>query len=108
MTIFAGDRRRKAYALALEAADDDVDFTEVSSWEMRVRLPTGGHSTWAAFASQVTESSAVLTHVFADDGSDLPVAGPYDVIAWLTFADGGALQSDPVTVFVQDPYAVRV
>lgn len=106
MTIYAGDRAPKAWQLQLTAMSG-VDFTAVTAWEFHVRRPDGKHATWTAEPSDLSSSAVKLTHVLAADGSDVDDYGPYDVIAWLTLAAGN-LQSDPVTLFVQDSYGVRV
>ncbi len=107
MTVYAGDRSPKAFALDV-TPNDGVNLSQVTAWEMRVRRPDGTRATWSADASGVTPTTAKVTHVFAADGSDLPIPGAYDVIVWLTFSNGGQLQTDPYMLTVYDSFGTRV
>jgi hypothetical protein len=105
--LYAGDRAPKAYQLELVPLDDGVDFTIVTAWALYVRLDDGTFKVWDVTATDVTPTTATLTHVFAVDASDLPRSGSYDIFALLT-VPGGFLRSDPVTEYVGDPYGMRV
>jgi hypothetical protein len=105
-TLYAGDRAPKTYELSIgETAG--IDYTTATAWAMSVRRPDGTYATWAVTTGPLTPTAVTLVHLFAEDGSDLPLVGAYDVRALATLP-GGEIQSEPVTEFAADPYGVRV
>lgn len=106
--VYVGDSSPKAYVLVLDREDgDDIDLTTVETAELSV-LRKGETSpvTWAASISHATTTAITLTHVFAADGTDLPNAGLYAVVARLT-TPGGVLSSDTYALPVRARFDTR-
>jgi hypothetical protein len=72
--------------VAITITDADFDLSLVTDVEIDVRLRNNPERviTWTWWTIEdATETSLTLVHVFAEDGSEVPVPGTYVVSGWL-------------------------
>lgn len=86
MTLYVGARDPEAYQLVLKNAS--FDFSEVIDTDITVRLPNGDRVNWATWSRSPGAGQITLTHLFAPDGSDVPMPGRYRITGWLITAAG--------------------
>lgn len=66
--------------------DATFDFTTVTGTELTAIGPGDDRKLWDWSLDASTPNELRLTHVFSDDGSDVPRAGVYRVVGWLLTA----------------------
>ena len=73
-------------ALQITVSSATVDLTDVTGSTVLVTPPgEGAAATWVFTIESSTETSIVLRHVYASDGSDVTAAGTYKIRIRLTF-----------------------
>jgi hypothetical protein len=65
------------------SAGDSIDLRLVNEIEVYAQFPGAAPVLWTWDVESASRSSIVLTHTFAEDGSDAPVAGIAKVFGFL-------------------------
>lgn len=88
MPVYVGSRDPEA--LDLRITSTGFDLTTVTGVELTVRSPAGAALSWPWTIAAGAQATVLhLTHLFAVDGSDVPVVGNYIIAGWLIVAPGG-------------------
>jgi hypothetical protein len=102
--LHQGDGSPASYVLQV-VSEDGTDLTTVSAAVIKVQFPDLSFHDWAVIISNQTPSAMTLTHVFAADGSDLPMPGVYYAYALLTVG-AGHIRSDTRQIPVFDTFEI--
>lgn len=104
--LFVGDREKTVkFRFRTHGTPDGLSAT---SAKLMVRLPgSGGSVEWpvAIVPGETSSNVVVLAHTLASNGSDLPVAGKYQVRSWL-YQDSTLIADSSVGQFQVDQKVV--
>jgi hypothetical protein len=87
-TVFRDAREPEALAVTITRGKSGLDLSTVSAVTLLVRDDQGNERTWTTVISQQTATQLTATHVFAADGTDVPVVTTYRVMPRLQVPAG--------------------
>jgi hypothetical protein len=97
---YAGAADPEALLIDVSSSDTVPDLTVVTEASVSVRKPDGTTDTWDATISNQTTSSLRVTHVYADDGTDIADVGSYGLVVVLT-TPSGPRRCEPIALPVR-------
>jgi hypothetical protein len=95
--IFRGAKGPEALEVTIATGDSGIVMTTVTAVTL-VRVDATA-TDWTTDLSNTTVSSLKATHIFASDGSDVPIPARYQFIAHLS-TPGGMRRAGPFTLTI--------